>query len=85
MGFRLQGFDPRRGAAPLSRPLALLPFGSRIRAVRLEGDLRLQSFCLPGESVPREAETSFAADALLAFCPFRAFSTLGVEPGSRFA
>jgi hypothetical protein len=49
----LQGLAPRRGAGPLSRPHALLPFRPDLRAPLSAGRVRgLQSLHLPGESVP---------------------------------
>jgi len=46
------------GLEPLSRPAALLPFRPDLRAPLSAGRARgLQSFDLPGESVPRAAET----------------------------
>jgi hypothetical protein len=49
----LQGLAPHRGAAPLSRPYALVPFRPDLRAPLSAGRVRgLQSLDLPGESVP---------------------------------
>jgi len=70
LGFRLQGVAPHRGAAPLSRPPALVPFGPA-HVDRRQPARGLQSVHPPGESVPRAAENRLAADALLAFSPLR--------------
>jgi hypothetical protein len=58
LGFRLQGFAPRRGAVPLSRPLLSCRFRSRLRPARPErGGGQLQSLHLPGRPCRREPKT----------------------------
>jgi hypothetical protein len=54
--FRLQGLVPPRGAAPLSRPPALLPFRRSPPPRSVGNQLRLQSFDPPGEFVPHRSE-----------------------------
>jgi hypothetical protein len=71
LGFRLQGLVPPRGAAPLSRPPALLPFVPRARPVSYAHGSRLQSLDPPGESGSAKVRNSFAAVALLASSPLR--------------
>jgi hypothetical protein len=56
LGFRLQGFDPPRGAAPLSRPPAFLPFGPLGSPQSDMSELRLQSLHPPEESALRRTE-----------------------------
>jgi hypothetical protein len=60
------------GQRLLSKPLALLPFRSDLRASLNGGRIRgLQSFHLPGESASWVAETHPTGDALLTFSPLR--------------
>jgi len=57
LGFRLQGFDPRRGSTPLSRRLALVSFTSGSQAAKPVTDRATSERCSPRESAPRQAET----------------------------
>ena len=70
-GVSPSGLCSSRGAAPLSRPPALLPFDSRARPVSYAHGSRLQSLDPPGESGSAKGRNPFAAVALLASSPLR--------------
>jgi hypothetical protein len=57
LGFRLQGFDPRREAVPLSRPVLSCRSSHDPRPRTAGPGTRLQSLAPPGESAPPRAET----------------------------
>jgi hypothetical protein len=71
LGFRLQGLAPLRGAVPLSRPRALVPFASRPSAFRRPAGARSSEHFSPRRVRFASDRNPLATVALLAFSPLR--------------
>jgi hypothetical protein len=71
LGFEPSGLAPLRGAVPLSRPSALLPFSSSTGAAKRRAEPRSSELSSPRRIPPAGDRNLPAGDALLAFFPLR--------------
>jgi hypothetical protein len=71
VGFHLQGFDPLREAAPLSRPVLSCRSRPSSEPLNPDGRRGASEFCSPRRIRTARDRNPPAADALLVFCPLR--------------